>query len=281
MIMAVDTLFISEAWYVLLLWGIVCGLLTGFVAGAMAGFSGLGGGLIYVPAFFILMPDDDASLSLQVFASLVAVTITGFFSARAHWRLNHVRLDFLARLLPALAIGCALGLWLTLRIPEVWLLLALALLNLIVAWDYWHNKSSRKKQTVSGLLTPLAFPIGYISGSLGIGGGTMLVPLLRRQLPLREAIGTSAACGMMMAALAVSLNLLGESAWHQQIGQHIELLAGIWIGLFFTVPKASAWAAGCHSHLDESLIRHVLTAVFLMLAAGMLIAAYINSGLFA
>jgi len=274
--MLTGTLFTSELWYVLLLWGIVCGLLTGLIAGAMAGISGLGGGLIYVPAFVMLLPHDDATLSLQIFASLVAVSITGFFSARAHWRLQHVHVDVLKRLLPALAIGCALGLWLTLRIPEAWLLLALGLLNLAVAWDYWHNKSAPQAQTTSGLLTPMAFPIGYISGSLGIGGGTMLVPWLRRRLPLREAVGTSAACGMLMAALAVSINLAGENIWHQQVGNHLALLLGIWCGLFVSVPKASAWAAQRHALWHELLIRHLLTTIFLLLAAGMLISAYIN-----
>ncbi|MFQ5519231.1 MAG: sulfite exporter TauE/SafE family protein, partial [Mariprofundus sp.] len=181
----------------LLLYGFAVGLVAGALGGVLAGLAGLGGGLIYVPLLYALMPGESDSIGLYVFASLVAIVCTGFFSSRAHWRLGHIDFNALRLLLPGLMIGAGLGLWTTLHLPETLVLLALAGLNAWIAYDY-----GRKVQWLEAnhrLLPILSGPIGYISGTVGIGGGTMLVPLLRRLTELRFTVGTAALCGMGMA----------------------------------------------------------------------------------
>lgn len=265
-----------DPWQVQLLLGLACGLLTGAVAGSLAGFAGIGGGLIYVPVFLLVLPHDDGTLSLQIFASLVAVTMTGFFSARAHWRLNHVRTDMLMRWLPALVAGCAFGLWTTLHIHESLLLAALAALNFWVAQDYIRSKQASVSAGASRWLKVLPLPIGYVSGSLGIGGGTMLVPLFRRWVSLREAVGTSSACGMAMAAMAVAVNLIAERSWDNVVLHHLPMLAGIWLGLLLIVPAASSKAAAFHDHVDETTLRYMLGIVFAVVGALLLMRSLLH-----
>jgi len=256
----------------LLLYGLSVGLGAGLIGGLLAGLAGVGGGLIYVPLFYAFMPDTDDSIAIHVFASMVAIVITGFFSTRAHWRLQHVDIPRLMLLLPGLIIGASLGLWSTLQLPQVWLLLGLAGLNGLVAYDYGSTDSQRSK----ALSLPLfSGPIGYLSGILGIGGGTILVPILRRHIPLRHAVGTSAACGAIMAAAAVMLNLSVETIWLDILSEHFWFLAGLWLGILLILPASTSWAAALHISLTDSTLRLILKITFSLLSLSLIAAAWI------
>jgi len=255
----------------LLLYGLMIGLCAGALAGTLAGLAGVGGGLIYVPVFYAFLPTQGDGMALYIFASMVAIAITSFFSARAHWRLGNVDKAKLGTLLPGLMLGAGLGLWSTLHLPEVLILLALAALDIWVAYDY--GRSLRRASHHPPSLTLFSGPIGYASGLLGIGGGTMIVPLLRRHLPLRLAVGTSAACGLIMAIAAVSVNVLAVSDWQALLLAQWPRLAGTWLGVALILPFCSRWSARLHADMDEDSLRIVLKAVFLLLACGLLIAA--------
>lgn len=247
----------------LILIGLVCGLIGGAIGGTLAGLAGVGGGLIYVPLLYATMPGDQNGAGLHILGSLVAVAITGSFSARAHWKLGHIHTPSLKQLYPGLMIGAAIGLWSTLRIPEGVILISLAALDIWIARDF--GKTLKAKRSIP--LAAVSGPIGYLSGVLGVGGGTMLVPLLRRVVSLREAVGTSAASGALMALGAVLFNLMFEPVWQQQIGAQLYYLAGAWIGIAVIIPKASGWSAWLHATVAEATMRRVLKGLFYGLAA--------------
>jgi len=253
---------VEVAIYELMLYGLLVGVIAGAIGGTLAGIAGVGGGLIYVPLFYLAMPGDTENVSAQVILSLAAVAMTGFFSARAHWRLGHLNRPAFRALMPGLLIGAALGLWSTLQIPEAAILLSLALLDAWIAWDY--GRETEQSRAVP--LTPLSAPIGYISGLLGIGGGTMLVPLLRRSVALREAVGTSAMCGMVMALGAVVANLLFESQWQPLLKEQLPFIIGTLAGILLIIPYTAKWSADLHRDLPEQLVRTILKALFALLA---------------
>jgi len=251
-------------------YGLLVGLFSGAMGGTLAGLAGLGGGLIYVPVFYALMPEGAGPIAVPVIASMGAIVVTGSFSARAHWRLGNVDINAFKQLLPGLILGAALGLWLTLKIPEAVVLTGLALLDGWIAYDYGHGIRPGSIKPPLGLY---AGPIGYISGMLGIGGGTMLVPLLRRSLPLRKAVGTSAMCGMAMAAAAIIINLLLEADWRLNLGNQIPFLAGAWLGILLILPRTTRWSASLHATFAEETIRLSLKILFTTLSAGLFMAA--------
>lgn len=253
----------SEADISMLCIGLAVGALAGSLGGMLAGLAGIGGGLIYVPVFYASLPHDSNGISLSVFISLLAIVFTGGFSGRAHYRLGH--LDRLAaeQLLPGLMLGASLGLMLTLRLPEALVLAGLALLDAWVAWDLGRPT---KKHCGTTTLWMLSGPIGYISGTLGIGGGTMLVPLLRRSLPLRKAIGTSALCGTLMAAVALTVNGLLLPDWRHMFAAQKWFVLGSISTLLLVLPYATAWSAKLHASLDEKEMRLFLKGLFVALA---------------
>jgi len=254
----------------LLGYGLLVGLFAGAAGGLLGGLAGLGGGLIYVPVFYALMPEGPGAISVPIMASMGAIVFTGFFSARAHWRLGHVDMNAFKQLIPGLILGAALGLWLTLKVPEAVVLAGLALLDGWIARDYGRDVRANGIVSPPGLY---AGPIGYVSGTLGIGGGTMLVPLLRRALPLRKAVGTSAMCGVVMAAAAVVINLLLEADWHMVLGPQSLFLAGAWLGILLIMPRTTHWSASLHAMFTEETIRLSLKVLFSALSGGMFIAA--------
>jgi len=265
-----------EADLSLILYGLLIGLLAGGVGGTLAGLAGIGGGLIYVPLFYACMPghDDAGSMATAIFASMVAVACTGFFSARSHWRLQHVDPTVLKHLLPGLIIGAGFGLWSTVHLPHGFVLLALAGLNAWIAFDY--GRSSEGGQLGSASLMFASGPIGVVSGMFGIGGGTMLVPLLRRVVALRFAIGTAAMCGFVMALSALLLNLLLESSWQVLLSGRLPFLFGLWAGILLILPLTTRTAARLHEMFDEPEIRLLLKMLFALLAI-LLVASAIYS----
>ncbi len=254
-------------------YGLVIGLLAGGCGGILAAVAGVGGGLIYVPLFYLLIPlidDTPVRMALVMFASLVAVAITGLFSARAHWRLGHVDLQVIRLLLPGLWLGAMVGLWSTLQLPEVLVLLALAGLNGWIANDY-HGAIVEARMTRRHLPW-IALLIGGSSGLLGIGGGTMMVPLLRRLVALRIAVGSSALAGALMALGAVAGNLMLEPAWRTLLISHASLLGALWLAILAVLPLSTRWGAKLHVRYSEQQMRWGLRGLFALLAGGYLLA---------
>lgn len=253
----------------LLLYGLMVGLFAGAAGGLMAGLAGLGGGLIYVPVFYAWMPEGEP-VAIPVMASMVAIVMTGLFSTRAHWRLGNIDIHACKQLLPGLIPGAIVGLWFALNVPEYVILASLALLNGWVAWDYGRDIRRSNSEFSPILYTA---PIGYASGMLGIGGGTMLVPLLRRSLPLRQAVGTSTMCGMSMAAAAVLMNVLLGSAWQTALGHQGFFLVGAWLGILLILPHVTRWSASLHTIFSDEMIRLSLKSIFAILSSGLFITA--------
>jgi len=260
----------------LLMYGLAVGLAAAAIAGTLAGLAGVGGGLIYAPVFYALMPGDSHGAAMPVFASLVAVILTGFFSARAHWRLGHINIQIAKRLLPGLIVGAGLGLWCTLHLPEVCVLLALAALDAWIAFDYGRKPKHASAGALS--LSILPGPVGFISGALGIGGGTMLTPLLRRFVALRFAVGTSALCGLLMALGAVAINMLVEDSWRDVLADQLPFLLGAWVGIALILPASTGWSARLLALLPEETLRLILKTVFISLSASLVIAAAFLAG---
>ena len=195
--------------------------LVGASAGILAGLLGVGGGLIIVPALAYLYIefgfDEAIIMQLAVGTSLATIVVTAISSTLSHHKKGAVIWEVFIQLAPAICVGVGLGAFLAVNISSNTLknvfgvfemLIALQMLvslNKSVRSEAQKIHSSQTSHIVAGL------GIGTLSAFIGIGGGTFTVPYLTWQLVgIRQAVATSAACGLPIAIMGcISYIVLG------------------------------------------------------------------------
>ncbi|GAA5129848.1 sulfite exporter TauE/SafE family protein [Alloalcanivorax gelatiniphagus] len=194
----------SAAW----LAGLVVALLaTGVIAGVMAGLLGVGGGIVIVPVlyhlFTLLGVDESVKMHVAVGTSLATIIPTSIMSSRAHASKGNLDFSLLKTLGPALVVGVLIGTWLSGYLGGTALTAIFAAVALLVA----ANMAFRTKGVaLADHLPPTPFKqligtvIGGFSTLMGIGGGTLTVPILTLfNYPIHKAVGTAAAIGLFIS----------------------------------------------------------------------------------
>ena len=191
----------------LVLLALLC-LVVGLAAGFLAGLFGIGGGMIMVAALAFALPFVGVPaahvMHMALATSLACIVLTAIASTRAHAKRGSVMWPAVGWLAPGLLLGGWLGASLAGRAPDAWLRIGFAVYCFFTAATLFAaRKSPAGSEHVAAhgpVLSVAALPIGALSALVGIGGGSMLVPLLvwRGHAAVR-AVGTSAACGLPVA----------------------------------------------------------------------------------
>ncbi|WP_150524724.1 sulfite exporter TauE/SafE family protein [Roseibium sediminis] len=182
-------------------------LATGVVAGIIAGLLGVGGGIVIVPVlyymFTFLKVDPTVLMHVAVGTSLATILATGASSARAHWKRGAVDMDLLKTWWWAIALGVIGGATLAGNISGGALTVVFGVVALAVAANMLFRKDGAalaEKLPGTPIRETLGVMIGGISVMMGIGGGTLGVPILTLfNYPIRKAVGTAAAIGLIIA----------------------------------------------------------------------------------
>lgn len=188
-------------------------LVAGAGAGVLSGLLGIGGGLVSVPVLVYVFMGEGLSahdaMPLAVGTSLACIVLTGASSARAHARRGSVDWGLWRTLAPLIALGAMLGGVGAGHVNSRFLILLFATFSYLMAAKSLGVKliggqvAARVYQNRIGR-TVLGSGIGLMSSLLGVGGGTMTVPLLLAlNVPTKLAIGTGAALGLSVAVPAV------------------------------------------------------------------------------
>ncbi|TNJ35746.1 sulfite exporter TauE/SafE family protein [Arenimonas terrae] len=255
-----------------LAWLVYLGL--GAVAGVMAGLLGIGGGLILVAALVWLLPAQGVPAGLAVHmalaTALASIVLTGLSSARAHHRRGSVLWPTVAWLVPGMLLGGWLGSLLATRLEDEWLRGFIAaycyLAALQLGLDWPRAKQERPDAPKGAAYSASGVFVGAISALVGIGGGSMTVPLLvwRGVRPVR-AVGTSSACGV-----AIALASAAGYAAHGPVNG--DLPPGSWGYVFVPAAVAIALASVLTAPLGTRLAHRLsgealrrVFAVFLVL----------------
>jgi uncharacterized membrane protein YfcA len=185
--------------------------LLGAIAGVLAGLLGVGGGLVLVAALVWLLPlqgvPKELAMQAALATSLASIVFTALSSARSHAKRGSVLWPTVFALVPGLVIGGWCGSWVAVHLSgEVlrWIVAGYCFL----AGTQLLFGQPRAQTDATNSITAAAAPhdpliaasgllIGALSAVVGIGGGSMTVPLLiwRGVRPVR-AVGTSSACGV-------------------------------------------------------------------------------------
>mgnify|MGYP001802058088 CR=1 FL=1 len=186
-------------------------LVTGAIAGVLAGLLGVGGGIVIVPVLFylfdILNLPDAVSMHVAVATSLATIIPTSISSARSHNKRGNLDFELFRKWAPLILVGAAIGGFsaryfngdhLTLIFGGIALLVSINMAlpkKLVLADDL--PKSPIANGTIGAV-------IGFFSSLMGIGGGTLSVPTLTLfSQPVLRAVGTASAFGLVIAVPAV------------------------------------------------------------------------------
>lgn len=177
------------------------------IAGLLAGFLGVGGGVVLVPVLLLLFSlvgvPDDISMHMAIATSLASITFTSITSIRAHKLNSAIDYKLLKRWAPAMALGSLLGGFSAKSLDPSSLKGVFSVLALMLAVNFVAKKplTVASKLPSSGLLD-LVLPgtIGVLSCLMGTGGGTISVPILNAfRYPIKKAIGTAACFGLAIS----------------------------------------------------------------------------------
>lgn len=172
--------------------------LLGIVAGFLAGFLGIGGGVVVIPCllgYFTAIHVLPEPMRVAIGTTLSSLVGSALASSLTHYRKGGIVPGALYALVPGGILGAFLGVFLTLSIPEFYTKLLFSAFEILVGIHFWrtHMIVPQEHKTPSPfILAFLAFGISSISAMLGIGGGVFAVPLFTfLGLEMRKAIGTS------------------------------------------------------------------------------------------
>jgi len=252
--------------------------LMGLFVGFFAGLLGIGGGLILVTLMVYLFTlqgfPADRLLHLALGTSITSIVFTSVSSLRAHHKHRAVRWDIVRVAVPGLVAGTLLGTVVADLLQSKYLAIFFVIFVYYSAVQMFANVKSKPTRQLPGKagMTVTCIGIGIVSSLVGVGGGVMTIPLMSLcNVPMRQAIGTSAALGLPIAiAGAAGFIATGWGKDHLpafSIGYvYVPALVGIVIGTFVTVP----WGARMAHSMPVTRLTRIFAVILFILATKML-----------
>ncbi len=183
-------------------------IVTGACAGFAAGLLGVGGGLIIVPVLFFIFAaqghETQYLMQMALTTSLATIVITSISSMRAHHKKQAVLWPLVFLLSPGIIFGAWFGGLFASAINSDYLKSFFIIFEFAVATNMLLKKQTTQHNTPVKKITATigGASIGFVSTIVGIGGGTMTVPFLHWfNISMRNAVATSAACGLPIALI--------------------------------------------------------------------------------
>ncbi|MEH6551629.1 MAG: sulfite exporter TauE/SafE family protein [Pseudomonadales bacterium] len=182
-------------------------LATGVAGGLLAGLFGVGGGIVIVPVLDIALGvagvDPAIRMHVAVATSLATIIPTSIASSRAHHGRGAVDIALVRRWAPFILLGVLLGTWLASLVDSQVLtaifgsVALLVAIKMVLPLDDVNLAQDVPKGPLAALLPA---SIGCISSMMGIGGGTLGVPILTLlNQAVHRAVGTAALLGLVIS----------------------------------------------------------------------------------
>lgn len=194
-------------------------MLLGAAAGVLAGLFGVGGGIIIVPVLVFSFTAQGIGPSvlthLAVGTSLATIIFTSINSVLEHQRKGAVLWPVFTWMTLGTLLGAGFGALTAAAVQGPLLQKIIGVFAIVIALQMGLELKPKASRTVPGKagLTAAGGVIGWASAIFGIGGGSLTVPFLTwRSVPMQQAVATSSACGLPIAAAsALSFMLIGWS----------------------------------------------------------------------
>jgi uncharacterized membrane protein YfcA len=177
--------------------------------GFVAGLFGVGGGLITVPVLFYIFNsaglDRSFIMHLAVGTSFAIIIPTAFVSTITHMKFKAVDFDIVKSFGVFVMFGIILGTIFAVNLKTANLVLFFSIITMFFAFYFlitkekmkpMQNKMNMVHKIILGSLS------GFFAAPMGIGGGSINVPILKMfGYPINQAIGSSAAIGFLVSLI--------------------------------------------------------------------------------
>jgi len=252
---------------------------TGAFAGVLAGLLGVGGGIVIVPVLFFLFQNfgvsPESAMVIATATSLATIVPTSISSIHSHNKQGNVDFDLLKRWAVFILIGVLVGSWLVTRVDGTWLTVLFGVIATLSSLNMlFRTEKSALYQQLPGNAgqSVMGATIGFFSSMVGIGGGTLSVPLLSLfNYSAHKAVGTASAIGLIISLPgALTMLVLGSTPSDALTGTYglVNL-----IGLFCIVPLTVIFApvgSSIAAKLDGAKLKKVFAIVLLITGLRML-----------
>ena len=182
-------------------------LVTGVVAGLIAGMFGVGGGIVIVPILFWIFTSlqfpDEILMHMAVGSSLATIIPTSIASSRAHYRKGSIDIDVIKKWGFGIFLGALLGgfsgkFFTSNELKYVFAIVAfIVALNMFIKNSLKFSNKFPKSKIINSFSSLI---IGFVSSLMGVGAGTIGVPsLMSLSIPIHKAVGTAAALGLFIS----------------------------------------------------------------------------------
>lgn len=257
-------------------------LLLGACVGFVAGLLGVGGGGILVPiltSIFLLQDVPvDKVVHLALGTSMACIIITSFSSLRAHNKKGAVIWKIVKTMSFGIIVGTFISTFIASYLNSFYLAIFFSLFMGVMAINMLKHKEEQKSvcNFEDGNVFVSSTGIGAISALVSIGGGSLTVPyLVKHNVDIKKAIGTSAAIGLPIS-LAGTLGYL-VNGWNNDLAINysvgfIYLPAAVLISItsFFTAP----YGVKAAHYLPVQVLRKIFAFLLILLSVKMLLSVF-------
>lgn len=266
----------------------IISLILGLLIGITLGLTGAGGGILAVPALVFGM---GWSIQKATPVALIAVAGSAALGAIAAFRKNLVR--YKAATLMALSgiPFTAVGLYIAQMIPQRVLLIVFSCVMLIVAIRLLKQRHTHRLNELitideapcqinpdSGkfiwtiptalLLAGTGATTGLMTGMLGVGGGFVIVPMMRKltNMTMQSVIATS----LMVIALVGVGGIIAALSNGATLPIQITVLFALATAVGMTIGRSTV------SYIPDHLVQLGFSYILILVACSMLLKAVLN-----
>lgn len=217
-------------------------MIIGFITGILSGLFGIGGGIVFLPSLFFILPIIGIDSSIVTVSAVATSLFAGSFASASslynHWKKENISIkDGLL-----LGIGCVIS---ASAIPKLIVSLDPTILRYLIAFFislvaikiFFTNDEKQKsyKEIDKKYLFLFGILFGGIAALSGFGGGIFYVPLFMYYFKgdIKLAVGTSTiAVVLTMISAVISFAILNTN-WNGNLHQfgYINLQAGLLLGI--------------------------------------------------
>ncbi|MFO7810049.1 MAG: sulfite exporter TauE/SafE family protein [Candidatus Delongbacteria bacterium] len=257
---------------------------TGLVAGFLSGYLGIGGGVIVVPVLVFYLQGVVESSEIFLIASTISLGVV--FAAAANSSVKHIKSDnYYKKAIIPVSLGAILGpipgnyfcSILSDRSRIFFFALILSILAVRIFFlDTEEVLEPGKKRRMPLFRTPDMFIAGLFMGTVsamtGIGGGSILVPLLAAVLRfnLKKSVG--------LASIVMVFNAVSSLIGRYFIGSFNDIEMSLYFSILLLITLGTLFTARMGAHFNikskDKSFKKIAGVVYLIVAVQMYIKAF-------